>query len=393
MAIKNSGNPLSFSEIEAEFGPNPTRSLGKYRTTSPTFSNGNKGPGDGLNGSSLASNIPLDSGIPTSGAIKFSQFYGKRLNIVIDYYSGSNMNRTGTGGGGDNKQAASWRFANESGFVKVVGGYKTAPLSSVDGNYILSSSEWQGGKKVIINVNKRLGSERGSRGRVALRTGRWPSGTELQLDIGSSGELRGAGGDGGSGTGSGKSNAADGEEGTSALGIEYATHINDSGVIRCGYGGGGGGTGGNSNPNKNPQDYGRGGGGGAGGAGFPAGDGGAGGPNGFGGGPQPDGEAGGSGSLNGSGNPGDGGNSYRGAFGGAGGDGGGFGPGQDPAAAEGGKGGTGQGRGYDPSQPGGEPGVNGFGIIFRNSTVESQSDGAKNTPGSEGGDSSSQAIQ
>ena len=72
---------------------------------------------------------------------------------MIDYYSGSNMNRTGTGGGGDNKQAASWRFANESGFVKVVGGYKTAPLSSVDGNYILSSGEWQGGKKVIVNLS------------------------------------------------------------------------------------------------------------------------------------------------------------------------------------------------------------------------------------------------
>ena len=121
MTIKNSGNPLSFSEIEAEFGPNPTRSLGKYLTSSPTFNNGNKGGNDGLSGSSLASNLPLDTGIPTQGAIKFSQFYGKRLNIVIDYFSGSNMNRTGTGGGGDNKQAASWRFANESTFVKVVG--------------------------------------------------------------------------------------------------------------------------------------------------------------------------------------------------------------------------------------------------------------------------------
>ena len=186
MAIKNSGNPLSFSEIESEFGPNPTRSLGKYRTISPTFNNGNKGPSDGLSGSSLASNLPLDAGIPTSGTIRFSDFYGKRLNIVIDYYSGSNMNRTGTGNGGDNKQAATFRFANESAFVKVIGGYKGAPSSSVDGNFILSSGEWQGGKKVIINVNKRLGSERGSRGRVALRTGRWPSGTELQLDIGSS---------------------------------------------------------------------------------------------------------------------------------------------------------------------------------------------------------------
>ena len=113
------------------------------------------------------------------------------------------MNRTGTGGGGDTK-IAHLGICEWINFVKVVGGYKNAPLSSVDGNYILSSGEWQGGKKVIINVNKRLGSERGSRGRVALRTGRWPSGTELQLDIGSSGELRVQVETGG-GTGSNKS--------------------------------------------------------------------------------------------------------------------------------------------------------------------------------------------
>ena len=97
--------------------------------------------------------------------------------------------------------------------------------------------------------------------------------------------------------------------------------------------------------------------------------------------------------MNGTGAPGDGGNSYRNAFGGAGGDGGGFGPGQNPVAGQGGKGGTGAGGGYGPSQPGGAGGVNGFGIIFRNATVESQTDGAKNTPGAEGGDSTSQAIQ
>ena len=140
MAIKNSGNPLSFSEIEAEFGPNPTRSLGKYRTTSPTFNNGNKGPSDGLNGSSLASNLPLDTGIPTSGAIKFSQFYGKRANIVVDLYSGSHNN---------NYNYDVYNDAYAANKYQVVG--------NTDRNSI-SKSQWQGGKKVIIHINKQFRS-------------------------------------------------------------------------------------------------------------------------------------------------------------------------------------------------------------------------------------------
>ena len=54
MAIKSSGSPssLSFSEIEAEFGSNGTRSLGSYRLTQNVGS---------------LTNLPLDSGVPTSG--------------------------------------------------------------------------------------------------------------------------------------------------------------------------------------------------------------------------------------------------------------------------------------------------------------------------------------
>ena len=57
MTIKSSGSSLSFSEIEAEFGSNGTRSLGSYRLSQ------NIG---------TLSNLPLDSGIPNSGTIKFS---------------------------------------------------------------------------------------------------------------------------------------------------------------------------------------------------------------------------------------------------------------------------------------------------------------------------------
>ena len=87
MTIKSSGNQLSFSEIESEFGNNPGRSLGRYRSTHPDFTN------ESPSGSSL-SNLPLDTGIPLSGQIKFSNFYSKKLNMVVDYYGDTtNLNK------------------------------------------------------------------------------------------------------------------------------------------------------------------------------------------------------------------------------------------------------------------------------------------------------------
>ena len=154
MTIKNSGSQLAFSEIEAEFGqPDNGRSLGRYRRDDPEFKNKSMGQ---------LSNLPLDTGIPASGEIKFSQFYGKKLNMVIDYYDD-----TGTGGGeasnvlnrqdnGANTLAATWRYNNQSPRVKVVGGYRDRPTGSVSG-YNLSSSGWQGGKKIFIHVNKSIG--------------------------------------------------------------------------------------------------------------------------------------------------------------------------------------------------------------------------------------------
>ena len=79
MAVKASGNPLAFTEIEAEFGQNTDRDLGEYRVSQTI---------GGL------SNQPLDTGIPQgSNPISFSDFYSKRLNVVIDYHSGSSENR------------------------------------------------------------------------------------------------------------------------------------------------------------------------------------------------------------------------------------------------------------------------------------------------------------
>ena len=397
MTIKNQGpgpnpNPLAFTEIESEFGSTPERSLGQYRRDDPDF--GQHGPFPGADNGQLGSR-PLDDGIPTgiNDEIKFSDFYSKKLNMIIDYYSGSNQNRTGTGGGSDNNQIATWKYQNQSSSVKVVGNFKTRPSGSYDssGN-TLDSSNWQGGKKVIIHVNKRIGSEMDSnRRKCALRTGQWPSGTDLRLDIGSSGELRGAGGKGGNGGSPGGTKPATPSlaNGTSALGVQFATHIDNNGIIRCGYGGGGGGSGGNSDPSKSSTDYGRSGGGGGGGAGYPAGDGGNAGTGAFG--PPPsgnDGSAGGNGSVNAGGAPGDGGNASGQASGGKGGRGGD----QNDAAENGSRGQSPNRKGYGPNQPGGTAGVPGFGIIFRTNAVQSASDGNTNTPSANGGDNVNSGI-
>ena len=382
MTIKNSGSELAFSEIEAEFGqPDNGRSLGRYRSSDSEFKNKNIGQ---------LSNLPLDTGIPASGEIKFSQFYGKKLNMVVDYYDdngssgGEASNVLNRQDDGANTLAATWRYNNLSNRVKVVGGYRDRPTGSVSG-YNLSSSGWQGGKKIFIHVNKQIGSAKAGsnsdRNKVALRTGNWPSGTTLQIDIGSSGRIQGAGGNGRQGTTS-SGTPSQAFTGTSGLGIEYPAQINNSGTIRCGYGGGGGGAGSWSDPNKNPRDFGRSGGGGGGGAGIPAGDGGPQNTGGYGsagnGGPGDQtgkGKAGSDASFDAGGNGGDGGD--HGEGGGEAGDGGNGGDRNDAAQS-----GT---AGGPNSSAGGSPGSNGHGIIFSSSSVQNNSSGNKTLSGSDGG--------
>ncbi len=382
MTIKNSGSQLSFSEIEAEFGqPDNGRSLGRFRSSDPEFKNKNCG---------ALTNLPLDTGIPASGEIRFSQFYGKKLNLVVDYYDD-----TGSGGGeannilnrqdnGANTMAATWRYNNQSNRVKVVGGYRDRPTGSVSG-YNLSSSNWQGGKKVMIHVNKFIGGEKATNNAgtnlVALRTGGWPSGTTLHIDIGSSGRIQGAGGNGRQGnTNSGTPSQA--FPGSSALGVEYPAVIDNNGTIRCGYGGGGGGAGSWSDPNKNPRDFGRSGGGGGGGAGIPAGDGGPQNTGGYGsagnGGPSDQngkGKAGSDASFDAGGNGGGGG--QHGEGGGQAGSGGNGGDRNDGAQS---------GSAGSPNRGGGgAAGSNGFGIIFGSSSIQNSSSGDKTLSGSDGG--------
>ena len=257
MAIKNSGTSLSFQEIENEFGQNPGRSLGRYRNTHPDFGNKNLGE---------LTNLPLDTGIPTSGEIKFSDFYSKRANIVVDLHSFGNSNF--------NHNAYTNRFAN--GNYNIVGNYRTS----------VSKNTWQGGKKVIIHINKQFGSSGASSvNHFALEMGNisdsitnaWPTATTFAIDVGSSGLVGGKGGNGGS-SGNEETSGQNGGNGTSGMKIHSGFQDEITGESRIFGGGGGGGSGSGAEQNdwgdRNSASGGRGG-----GAGLPGGEGGNGNAN------------------------------------------------------------------------------------------------------------------
>ena len=237
MTIKASGTQLGFQEIEAEFGAQSPRSLGSYRHTQTV---------NGLvfNG--------IDSGIPTSGEIKFSDFYSKSLNIVVDCFSGGDEFRI-------NAKNNKW---NNNSIVII-------NPSTV--------SKKEEGTKITIRVNKKFGSDKSQDTNCALRTGTWNNPASVVVDLGSNAKILGAGGNGGRGADGITNPGVAGGDGSSGLGIEHqGTVVNyrSGSVIRAGFGGGGGGGGGRE---TSKNDRRAGGGGGGGGAGFPFGTGGAGG--------------------------------------------------------------------------------------------------------------------
>tara|TARA_B100000927_G_scaffold288698_1_gene283736 strand:+ start:54 stop:1076 length:1023 start_codon:yes stop_codon:yes gene_type:complete len=296
MVLQSSG-AISYSDIKNEFGEPTNKNLGAYRVSQTI---------GGL------SNRPLDTGIPKSGAISFSDFYGKKLNIVVNFWSGGTVTR----------QQAQTQYNNNN--VTVIGGFKGKPA--------VNSTGWQGGKKIIIHVNKLIGSvvHNTQNSRCALRTGSWIANTDLVIDVGGEGRIWGAGGKGGDGRtnqGTGES----GKTGTSALGIQYGggvtINVAAGGQIHRGFGGGGGGGGGHQS-DKGSRRYASGGGGG-GGQGYP------GGPHGDRGNGGALGGNGTDGSISAAGNGGGGSNNGGEAEGGAGGEGGWTG---DPSADAGGGG-------------------------------------------------------
>ena len=326
MALQASGQ-ISASNIANEFGytnGSETR-LGSYRST-----NG-QGNFPVSFGTLSFSSIDGSGSVPTSGQIKFSDFYSTRLQQVVNFY--------GSGRGGNRLIAKDRYNSGGSNDVNVVGNYRTRPNNS-------------SGTKVHIHVNQTIGSEKTRVEHCALRTGSWDSSTTLQVDIGGSGRIGGGGGDGGRGSVNSGGGFAGGQ-GTSALGVQYSpTQVNvaSGGFLVAGFGGGGGG-GGAYDHDKNSSRTASGGGGG-GGAGIPAGAGGAEGSGGVEGGP------GGAGTTTAAGSGGGGGNNDGEAVAGGGGTGGSVGEGAD-------NGGTGFG-GEGSSSAGGSAGSDGA-AIRRNS--------------------------
>ena len=198
MAIKASGSSLSFSEIRTELGPPPSSNIGFYRQS---FTN-----------SSRYGNLSLEiaDGLPTSGQIKFSDFYSKRLNIVVDHFS-SNATQA---------NSRSKYTTNSGGAgIYVVGGDSTGLNKTDIGNDT-------SGKKIYAHVTKIFTSSKDAPTRCALRTGSgWTAGTQLQVDIASTARIYGSGGNGGAGS-NGSGNGSAGSAGSSGLGIQFGTSSN-----------------------------------------------------------------------------------------------------------------------------------------------------------------------
>ena len=204
-------------------------------------------------------NLAIGDGVPQSGTISYDNMRNKKLNIVVDYYGDNpNLNRTDNG---DNTMNAKTRYNDQNERVNVIGGFKSKPSNT-------------SGKRVRIHVNQDLGGKKGGKNVCALRTGSWNSGTSLIVDVGGEGRIFGGGGDGGEG-GNDLDAGNAGQDGASALGIDYdgtIVNVASGGLIRCGFGGGGGG--GSGRQQDKGSDRRAGGGGGGGGQGYPGGSGG-----------------------------------------------------------------------------------------------------------------------
>ena len=287
---------ISAQDIKNEFGEvSGTVPLGSYRVSQT------KGE--------LTLNI--GDGVPGSGAISFDNMRNKRLNIVVDYYGdNANLNRTDNG---DNTMNAKTRYNDQNNRVSVIGGLKSKPSNTAP-------------HRVRIHVNQNIGGKKGESTICALRTGSWNSGTDVIVDVGGEGAIYGGGGDGGQG-GDVDSSGHAGEDGASALGIDYngtTVNVASGGLIRCGFGGGGGGGAGRQNDKGSERTVG--GGGGGGGQGYPGGAGGSEGNADHG--QQP----GSAGDLTEAGEGGGGGNNGGEAYSGGGGEGGGQGEAADNGA-------------------------------------------------------------
>ena len=330
MTIKAAGTPLKWSEIQTEFGPTPTSmsNMKQYRDIDPV---------GGITDLSLDENYSVQR-FPTSGEVKFSDFYSKQLNIIVNYYDVLNedwnlvynafsvspvyrvrlviatgvytytANNADVGTSTDTTlDLGSTRYivgdeVTDTGDSKIFkikieqkGNARVDAKLKYDSGTIGQDFVVVGGMrgkpgttegcKVRIHVNQTIGSSKGDAEICALKTGNWSGDTVTSIDVGPNGKIYGAGGDGGEGTG-GKGGGAPGKTGTSAIGVENVTpgftyiNVMNGGLVRGGYGGGGGGGTSEGYRKRGIRNrcivYFMYGGGGGGGAGLPVGSGGAG---------------------------------------------------------------------------------------------------------------------
>ncbi len=341
MTLPSSPNSISMQQIANEFGytlaPNASGTrLGDYRRQ--------KG------GAAYPQEVgeldfpSIDGGgavAVNNSSISMSEFRGTQLQQVVNFHDS---------GRGGTRLIARNRYStatDTNGNVTVIGGFRSVPTGNSSGT------------KVHIHVNQEIGSEKTDPQHCALRTGSWNTSTTLQIDIGGSGRVQGAGGNGGDGA-NGATDGNPGQPGTSGLGVQYTPttlNIASGGIVSGGFGGGGGGGGAHDHDYKSERTAS--GSGGGGGAGLPPGTGGNGPNNGTNG---NEGEDGINGELAGEGGAET--DNEEQAFGGNGGDGGS--PGEGADAGEDGTGG--EGSGGEGKQGGGD----GAAIRRTNNTIQIQ---------------------
>ena len=239
MAIPSDPNePLRIFDIGKEFGIGPKKSLGEYRIR--------KTVGD--------MTLSLDEGIPmrtegsepdTTTEIRFSQFKGKRLNVVVLYDEDEQRAL-----GGHERYRDPLKPEN-----KVIIGpdsEKSAPTDGKGSKVILHVT---GETTLSSNKNKQRNLDPDNTGqhRCALRTGSPEEWDEtdppiIHINIGPNAVVSGAGGNGGAGgdVRVEEGDGGDGEDGSSAIGIAVPVEkiiIQPGGIVQAGGGGGGGGAG------------------------------------------------------------------------------------------------------------------------------------------------------
>jgi hypothetical protein len=176
-----SSGAISFTDITNEFGIADTRSISRY--------------------------YGLDAGIPNSGQIKFSDFYGKIINATRTIGAATDYNAY-----------------NDLSNASVTGGYKS--IATIIANNLPV--------KYYLTVNGTISASNTST--TAFNTGSFPAGSSLYLT--NNNYIVGAGGNGGNANGGGGSN------GGPALTLNLTTFITNNGTIGGGGGGGGAGSGG-----------------------------------------------------------------------------------------------------------------------------------------------------